>query len=251
MKVLKHVKDIFVKGNVFAHISIFSILGIMAIFFGNIADLYFDVMYFGFPPLENWEMMSDVLVSVIIFVLFKGYLYDYARALFEDRDALLPEIKVNCIATFFKMFPMYVVWLTYVTLMLIIGMNVFKIINIWSDIYYTVLWCSIPFIWLLMLVYSKNFDIGTSIFNPLPLFSIIKKSFNAVVLFILKTVPAILLIGFLIFKCFIYTRYLANYPSVQLGIRLFLLSLSVYLCAVMSLFYVRGFVGIAKEKELI
>jgi len=251
MNITNHIKSLYGKENLFAHIYIFSILGVMAIFSSNIADLYFDVVYFGFPPVGNAELLFNIMVSLFIFILFKGYVYDYAGALFEDDDAKLPDIKIKSFVTFFKIFPLCVAWLTYFIIMLIVGMISFKIINIWSDIYYTFVWGLIPFISMIFVMYSKNFNLGTSIFNPLPLFAVIKKSFGLILLFLLKTVPFIFLIAYLFFRCFIFTKYLANYPFAQLGIRLFLLSLSVYFCGVVSLIYVRGFVEIAKEKELI
>ena len=250
MEVINYFKNIFSKSNLSANISLFSILGIMAILFSNIADLYTSETYFGYPPTRYWELVLDIIVVLLLSILFKGYVYDYAHKLYQDECAQLPDVNIKSFITFFKMLPLFVTWYTYTILLAILGTHIFSMFNFWAYCYYGLIICLTPFISVVFAIYAKDFNFAHTVFNPVPLFKVLRYGFKDVLVFLLELIPFLAIVYIVFDKSFSYTKSLANYPSVQLAIRLALLSVSAYISGVFSLVYVQGFVKIIRKNNI-
>lgn len=245
---LTYFKNIFYgKHNILTQICLFSIIGIMTTLFSNLITLYSPTNYFGYCSMEMKQLMPAIILSIIIFSYLAGYIYTYTNSLFEEPKTQLPEISFKPLLNFLKMLPVHVIWAVYFAGLIFLGLVMFKMFTPVSYTYYTLIACLAPFTFLIITIYSKNFGFGYSIYNPFKLFTIIRKTFLKTANLTIRLALIVICSIFAFKFCFYQTRLLANFPTLQLAVRLILLTLCVYFTNVYALVFAQGAVNISNK----
>lgn len=252
MNILKHIKGIYQgKNNLSNHISLFSIFGIMTIVLNNyiasnLSSMY--ASYFGFAPAANLEIYIDIIIGVMLLIFSVGYFYEFVNNSYSESDKL-PELSLKPYCYFFKMLPIALMWINYMAFFTLLGFNMFKIDSPMFALYYALLFCLIPFVDIILILYAKDFKFTIEAINPLKLVKIIDKTFSSVILLLVKIFITAIIPICIIYLSFRYSVLIKN-SFVQLGLRLGTVCISVYLVNILRYIYSVGCVEIIKNKLL-
>ena len=249
MEVIKSLKNILCgRNNIFINISLFSLVGILTTALCYIISTFIPTNYFGYPPKENYELSVSFFIFFIISIFLFGYIYDYANTKLNKETCMLIDIKINSFVIFAKMLPLFFIFVAYFAFGALLGLFLFRIGTIDMIIYYGLLTCFIPFIFIIYTLYAKEFKLTKDLLNPINIIKIIKNTFTNVISFAIKTLPLYVIICFLIMKI---VSLCGNYltPNVQLGMRILGFTVIIYLTFLYNLLFIDILTTIIKNKK--
>lgn len=238
------------KENLLNNIILFSLSGITAILGSKCWGYYFNSFYFGYPPSAAWFVLFCCsYISCVIFY-FYGYLFYFSNALYKEQDKL-PDYSLKAMECFGDMLPVTLYWGIIYGLMLFLGLMLFNLQKefIQAVAYYSVLLFILPFINIILVMFSKDFKNRFKFYSLKSLFVVLYKTFVPVVLY---TIQSIVISGvsiFVMFKLFVLTNKI-SIPVLQFGIRILLLTTSIYWVNIINYINIFGFVKASKNVEI-
>lgn len=236
-------KKFFAKENIYNHITLLSIIGIFTISAVNISSYaksysYTDIIYF-VPISYNALIVNQILFFLTGFALC-GFSFQLVNAYKED-DFKLPEISLDSIKTFFKIFPLIFVWILYFSF---VQYYLQKVIGAWAGI---LLLCLFPFANLIWIMYAKSFQMKSQYFNPKLLFSVMNKTLIEVVKLVFYTFLLFLFAGVISWLFFIMAEKSYN-QICRLILKLAGIYFGTYFLFITNFFYNLGLSEIEKNK---
>lgn len=163
-------------------------------------------------------------------------------------DYSLPEPIYDCITdSFIKISVLIIPWLIYISILYHLGLKFIPQNSKLFFIYYSILICSIPFVWTIFVCFSKNFVFKFSYFNPFILLSVINRTFMNIVSLSIKTLIASVFPAIVVYIIIKYAQGV-EHQTVKISLKLAALCLSSYFIAILSYSFGMGLVQIAKEK---
>lgn len=250
MNVLSYLKEIYCdRKSLFIHVSLLSLIGIMTIsgceyltyLLGNIFS-----SFLGYSSANHYILSLEIFTLLMLLIYFTGYIFKSSNTFFTQ-ESKLTDLSLSAYQSFVKMVPVFVVWIIYLLISLVFLVFAFKPETILFYTYISIVICLLPFINLIWVFYSKDFELNRKYFSIKFLCNVIDKTFLSVVnlvaqTIILGTVPTIIISYILK-----HSNTLKS-PSLQLGLRLGSICLSVYILYVLLLVFNLGLVNISKKK---
>ena len=248
MNILRIIKELYTgKDNLVAQITIFALVGIMAIAFNEVISLFTgNTLYAVFSVPSYAEVIIFSMLGIMIFIFFTGYIYKFVHENYTSEIAFLPSISMNCFTTFIKVFPVMFVWGIYFGIAGLLGTTFLKADRIEFYIYWAFLMILLPFINIIFVKFVKNYTYNAEIFNPIYVVKIIRKVFIKVILYLLQFILLGFVISVLSSLCFKF-GVTGQTRVVELIIILTTLCISSYLQQVLNLAYYRGLTEIIKK----
>ena len=237
------------KPAIFNHISLFSLLGISAIALNNylstsLGDVFGTYLEnVRFSPLVNY---LNLFLALMLAIFFSGYGFKYVWNMFNDEYSL-PELSLSSYTIFLRMLPLFFVWGVYGVFMSFLGLVFFPINSVFFSIYFAILICLIPFVFIIMVSFAKNFEYKPFCFNPFSIFTVLNKAFGDVIFLFLKTVAASVLPAVIVYVMY-KSALVSNHQTVIMSLKLGALCVAVYFLFVLSCAFNIGLVQISKEK---
>ena len=251
MNILKIIKELYTgKDNIIGQITIFALVGIMAIAFNEVISVYTgNTLYAIFVVPSNSEVIIFSMLGIMIFIFFTGYIYKFIHENYESETACLPSVSMDGFTTFIKVFPVLFVWGLYLGLMVFAGLVLFGSASVELYAFLIILLVLLPFINMVFIQFAKDFKYHRRIFNPLIVAAIIKKTFIKLLLFLLQFIIAGIIISAI--NVFLL-KYAMNGQSrtIQLISVLSVLCICSYLQQVLNLAYYKGLTEIIKKSEV-
>jgi len=251
MNILKILKELYTgKDNLIAQITIFALVGIMAIAFNEVVSVFTgNTLYAVFTVPSNNEVIIFSMLGIMIFIFFTGYIYKFVHENYEFETASLPSVSMNCFITFVKIFPVMLVWVIYLCVMGLLGLFLFGTTSIKFYVYLTFLLIILPFINMVFIKFSKDFKYSLRIFSPLIIAEFMKKAFMKVFLFMLQFV----VLGLIISGINVFLLKLSmegQSRTVQLISVLTTICIISYAHQILNLAYYKGLTEIIKKNEV-
>ena len=252
MEIFRFLKGIYSgKDNLLNHIIIFSLSGILAILFSKCCAYYFGIFYFGYPLTSGWLVDICLSFMVCVALFFFGYLYSYSNNIYKNDNSNLPNIEFTAFDSFIKMIPITLFWGAIVGILVFLGLIFFNLQKEFfeSMFYFSCIFILIPFVNVIFALYSKNFSSKLALYSPLAPFKIMSKTFVPVVLLTIECIILGSMLLLVLHKLFIFSNKIPN-PNIQIGLRLFVLSLGVYMLNIICYFNIYRVVQVSKNIEI-
>ena len=248
MNILKIIKELYTgKDNLVAQLTIFALVGIMAIAFNEVISVFTgNTLYAVFTVPSDEEVIIFSMLGIMIFIFFTGYIYKFVHENYESETTNLPSVSMNCFTTFIKVFPVMLVWGLYLGVMGFAGLALLGSNSTEFYAYIITLIVLLPFINLVFIKFAKDFKYERKIFNPLTVAVIMEKTFVKVFLFLLQfIILGVIISGINVFLL----KFAMNGQSrtVQLIAVLTIICIISYLQQVLNLAYYKGFTEIIKK----
>lgn len=250
MDVFKYLISIYSsKDSIYNHITVFSLLGILTIsiicyaayLFGNfLGD------FLGFAPVNHVELFINLFILIMLICYFVGYNFQYVNSMFNEKSSLI-EPSLSAYMTFVKTLPLIIVWGLYFVALLFIGLFLFPISNVSFHLFFTILLCLIPFIFLILVSFAKDFKYRSDLFNPFILLWVLDKTLGAIIFLTCKVVILSILPVLFVYLLFHYSAFPSN-VFLKLGFRIAASCIALYLITMLGYIYSMGLVKISKEK---
>ena len=250
MNVLSYLKEIYCdRKSLFIHVSLLSLVGIMAIsgceylsyLLGNIFS-----SFLGYSSANHYILSLEMFILLMLLIYFSGYLFKSSNAFFTQ-EAKLPDLSLSAYQVFVKMVPVFVVWIIYLLISLVFLVFAFRPDTILFYTYISIVLCLLPFISLIWVLYSKDLELNRKYFSIKFLCNVIDKTFLSVVNLVVQTI----ILGIIPISIISYVIKYSNTvksTSLQLGLRLGSICLSVYILYILLLVFNLGLVNISKKK---
>ncbi len=241
MNFLTELKSIFTgRHNLYCQLSIFSLIGLMAVFLNNklttlLGGIY--GAYFGFAPYTPYLTYFQFLASIIIFMYLVGYLFKYSHDIFNSNSQNLPEISLDCFSVFLKSAPLILAWLSYYLIFSVIGLMSFYVFSPQLYIYTAVLICFLPFVPLCFAKFSQNLNLEWKYFSPIFAIRLIDKIFFPMLFLIFLTAIFAGVFGGLIYLIFFGANHLST-DTLKISVRIFGICFGMYFLYILSLAYI-------------
>lgn len=251
MNILKIIKELYTgKDNLVAQLTIFALVGIMAIAFNEVISVFTgNTLYAVFTTPSNEEVVIFSMVGVMIFIFFTGYIYKFVHENYKNEPTTLPSISMNCFTTFVKIFPVILVWGLYLGFTVFAGLALLGSDNKEFYAYIITLVVLLPFINMVFIKFAKDFKYDKKIFNPLIIAVFMEKTFMKVFLLIVQfIILAVIISGINIFLLKISTE--GQSRTFQLTAVLTIICVVSYLQQVLNLAYYKGLTEIIKKSEV-
>lgn len=249
MNILNSLKYIFTgQENLLNQLSIFSLIGIMVIYFNNCASSVIGSFYsafLGYPPSDKLVICFNMIIGIVLGIFILGYTYKFTLSLFENDSVKLPEISLHSFVVFVKALPVIIIWGFYYLFLFFLSLIFFKIGTFGFYLYNFLIIFLYPFV--LMICYLYLCGMKKDVFSPLFLFEVIKNNFKKVVSLNCQVVLFLMFSGFFILKIFEFSDYFAMLRSFQLGLRILALCLIFYILYLVQLIYAHNLVKILKK----
>ncbi len=250
MNIFKSICRLFsTKNNLIIQLSILALAGLGAVCFVNSVSLFWPNYFYNiFAPIKDDNIGAVFCITgLMIFIFFTGYKFKYASAILKNENADLPSISLDCFPIFLKILPVFIVWGFYY-LSFYIGIAVlFGFPSLVELLVYLILLIIVPFINLILIIFSKDFKYDKVFFSPLFLIQVIKKTYIQVAILVLST-------GLIVFAASLLMKYIFAYnPNMNLKyseIKYALLTICFfsYLQEVINLGYFRSAAQIIRDR---
>lgn len=250
MNILKNLKSVyFGDGCLFTHLSIFSLLGIMTLALNNVLSSSLGNLmggFLGFAPSNKYELFLNFLIGLLILIFFIGYSFNFANYCFKQ-NCRLPEVNLDSMSVFVKMLPLFIIWGIYITFLCMLGGVLIPYTSPFFYIFYSVIICIIPFIYIIYVIFAQDFVYHSELFNPKFLFKVLDKTFGAVI-FLTVQLCLLCILPVVVVNIFFYLAKLLHSPYWQLGLRLLGVCSGVYLFFIVKLLYLSRLSNIIRNK---
>ena len=237
MEFVNYLKEIYADKDVIRkHLLLFSITGIVVLLFNNIAstftnDLLSDQLTLG--PSSKGEFVIDFVFGGVLWLHIFGYEYKFLSGIMNNGKITLPEFDHDILATFGKMFPIFIIWQIY-----------FFIITFFTGIYTvatrdlvyyflagTLMLFFTPFVFMVYVKFSKDFKYTKDVLVPWTLVRYIDKGLIDVVLWSIKfgafaLIPAAFIVGYMDWAIHIspqLPRLIASLGGICVGAYIFII----------------------------
>lgn len=248
MNILKIIKELYTgKDNLVAQLTIFALVGIMAIAFNEVISVFTgNTLYAIFTVPSNEEVIIFSMLGIMIFIFFTGYIYKFVHENYESETTSLPSVSMNCFTTFVKVFPVIFVWGLYLGLLSFAGLVLLGSKTAEFYAFLLTLFVLLPFINMVFIRFAKDFKYERKIFNPLTVAGIMEKTFVKVFLFLLQFILLGLIIS--VINAFLI-KYAMDKQSriIQLISVLAVICACTYLQQILNLAYYKGLTEIIKK----
>ncbi|MBR1423946.1 hypothetical protein IJ579_00095 [bacterium] len=247
MGILNYLKKIYSgKENLFNHISLFSIFGIMAICLGNRFFAWYGGTYFGHLKLTNVGLYWSFVIGLVLLIFSIGYVFEVMHNAY-DEEYNLPEISLSGITTFVKILPLFIVWGMYVALIAALGFVIFPVDSNRYYVYNSLILLLSPFMGVIFAIYARDFEYKIEYFNPLYIFKILDKSFFEVLKLFIKTFLILIFALLVVCLLFIYSN---DFEKIKLALimRFGALCFAAYALNIIQYVYVVGLTNIVNKK---
>lgn len=253
MEAFNYLKEIYTgKRALYNHITLFSLLGIMVIFWNNLfavwgSSLYIDM--FAVPPSSTMGLWVALVGAVTIAMYLFGYTYQYINSLFKRDDCSLIEFTFLPFGTFFKVFPMFFLWQNYITLIsIVVSLVLLSFGNlILLYLFFGLTLAIMPFVQMVLITFCSRFKYRIKFFFPWLALTYMEKTLADVFILFLQVmliglIPAILISGLVVGSFYI------EHEVYQYAIELACLCFGIYTLAILKYIFSVGLVRIVKEK---
>ncbi|MBD5401592.1 hypothetical protein HDR58_02155 [bacterium] len=250
MEVFNYIKKIYSEKGAFSnHITIFSILGIMAIsfnsylssVFGNIYGSFFD--FISLNPIQNYLLL---VVATMAFIFSLGFMYGFVHNVFKG-EFNLPESSLSAYTIFIRMLPLFLCWSVYLVIFSLLGFSLISITTFWFYLYFSILICMLPFVNLIYVWFAKDFQYRKLYFSLSTIWKVFYKTLGDVIFLSAKILLLSIIPFVLVYLMFKYSDAV-NHQTVKLILKLGALSIGIYFSNIMNYLYNMGLVKIVKEK---
>ena len=254
MKTFDYLKQLYNGENAFQnHISLFSLIGIMVILLNNVMSVFWNkllVNFFSVPPSSSLELWLDMFFGLLILVYLLGYRYRYINSVLNGGDGSLVDFNLEPFVVILKVFPMVVLWHIYMIIFSAVGTAVLMAVE-HTGLYYlfaSVIICLTPFLYLILIDFSKNFKYERKYFSPKLIFAFVEKYLGGVVylvleLFIISIIPVGIVTGLL------FSAKFVNAEILKLGFQLGALCCGVYFAVILKYVLSRGLAELVKTNQ--
>ncbi len=249
MKTFDYLKQLYSSRNVLQnHISLFSLIGIMVILLNNVLSGLWNkllVNFFSVPPSSSLELWLDMFFGFLILIYLFGY--RYINSVLNGGDGSLVEFNLEPFVVILKVFPMIVLWHVYMAIFTAVGTAVLMSVE-HVGLYYlfaSVVICLTPFLYLILIDFSKDFKYERKYFSPKLIFSFLEKYLGGVIylfveLFVISLIPAGIISGVLFSAKFVQVE------TLKLGLQLAALCIGVYFAIILKYVLSRGLAELVK-----
>ena len=250
MNVLNYLKEFYCdKKSLFVQVSLLSLIGIMTIsgceyltyILGNLFS-----SFLGYATGSHYVLSVELFIFLMLLIYFIGYLYNFSNRAF-NKDSKLPDFSLSGYQSFVKMLPVFVAWIIYLIISLIILFLGLRAESVLFYTYLSIVICIFPFINLIWVLYSKDFGLNRKYFSIIFLIKVIDKTFLSMVNLVAQTIIVGILPTLIISRFLKYSNAIKN-TSLQLGLRLGGICLSVYVLYILLLVFNLGLVKISENK---
>ena len=230
-------------------ISLFSLAGLMVIFFNNFAsswtNLFFDNFYIN-PPSSRFVVRLSLSCAIFIFIYLTGYTYKLIGGVNSDGKFTLPDFNLEPFRVFVKMIPLVLAWIIYYFIMFFSGSFVLSKFSSSSNnyIFYSIMVCLLPFIFIIFSKFSMELKYKAEYFAFSSFIKVIDKTLGDVIFwfleFLIPTVFAFTVIYFLF-------RYSVRIKSEiwLFGVKYFILCIGSYFAVLLNILYLAGLAKIS------
>ncbi len=251
MNVIKVLKDLYLdKEGLNIHVSIFALLGIMTLSLNNVLLSYTGNVYsnyLGFAPTNKFELVLDLFFGLLLFLFFVGYLGQVVQDSFSAGTKGLPKVSLSAFSLFVRTLPIIIVWSVYLLFMVLLGAVIVPYPSSLFYIYYSLLICFIPFIHIILVMFTEKCEIKPEYFSPALLLKVMDNTLGAVILLSVQILILALLLYGVIYAVFHFANDFRS-PYIQLSFRMAGLCLSVYFINIVTYIYVKCLVNIVQNK---
>lgn len=233
-------------------IIIFSISGIITLSLNNcLASLLgsFYESYFGYAPVSEIEISLNFLLAIMLILLMISYGFVYSsRMLNTSCSPNLPEISLSSYVVLIRLLPLFFVWFFYVAGALYLLEFIFPagFLRFICKSFIIVL---VPFVWIIFIYFSRNFEYKRTFFQLQTLFLIIKQYGVKVISLFLQVFIWFLFLIFLMYWIFNFAEKIQN-PLHQMILRIFALCFLTYGLNVLNLSFLRGLVDFINKNDI-
>lgn len=252
MEVFKYLKNIYEGENSLAnHVSLFSLIGIMVLVlscYGAAFGNFLIPSLFIAPAPNRYVLYSELCLGILIFIYLTGYSFNFCNFRFSGNELGLPDFKLRSFSTFLKSLPVVFAWLVYyivaifLCVYLLLNAEQFVVVYILSAL----LFCLIPFILLIFVDFSKDFQYKKQFFNPFAIAKYLDKYLGRILIYAVKVSILFTIVTALIF--YIPVKFVkADY--LKLAVWLLKFCIWIYFAYVFKYVYYNGCIGILRKNE--
>lgn len=242
------------KQSLVRQISLFSLIGLMVIFFNNFAsgwlNLFFENFYIN-PPASELVVKLSLGLAIFICVYLIGYTYKFIRGVSQNGKAGLPDFDLEPFALFIRMIPMALIWTVNYLIIFLAGSFVLHKFSTSPNnyLFYSLMICLIPFILIIFAKFAGDFKYQQRYFSFSYFVKVIDKSLGDVIFLSLEIIiPAVLIVA-AIYAAFMYSAHIKS-DIWLFGVRYFIICLSIYLFIILQYTYFTGLTKIAGKPTL-
>lgn len=188
MNIFKSLIELFTGWHNFVvQMGLFALSGIASIAFVNVITLFFgNSLYSVFISPNNSHASIFAIIGFMIAIFFIGYQYKLAKDVLNNNDIKLPTISLDCFVIFSKVFVMFIPWSIYLFILHSAGVLLFGIPSLGEFLIFWLVIFLIPFIQMILIIFSKDFIYQIDLFKPLILLKLIKKTFFPILIVLLQ-----------------------------------------------------------------
>lgn len=255
MELFRCFKQIYCGKNALAkHISLFSIIGILMIFFikytASWGNLFVYNNFYISVPTNDYELWFYLFAGIFIFIYLVGYGLNLMFNLMNDRKPILPEVSLYPLVFFVRTLPLALYWILYYLAVCIAGLFVLYNFKLPEGYYIfaSIMICMLPFGLGVFALFSKDNKYSKEYFSALTVFKVFKKTLGEVISFSIGIFAAALFPMFFIYKFLTFSP--ENVQTITLALKLFGVCLSGYLFVIFHYVYLIGITNIVKKKFL-
>ncbi len=245
MEIFKSLKAVYSGENaIFNHIALFSFIGIMVISILNYCYSAFGHLLMGsfldFVAISPLQTYLFLLLGIMLILFLTGFAFNYAHRAF-DENLSLPELSLCCYTVFLKMLPVVLVWNIYSTVGFLAGI-VLPFSSSIFYIYYSLYICMIPFVFVILVLFARDFKYRKFFFNPFSIFKVINITLGSIIKLVLKLL-LLSIVPILVVFLILHFAQLAGHQSLKLGLKILGLCVAAY-----SIFIIQALFNIETVK---
>ena len=251
MEAIQYLKNIYTgRENILRHICLFSVFGILAIAVTKSLAHSLGLTYFGYAPSSLFETEICIILSIMIILFMIGYGYNYSNSIFKEKNEL-PDITLKSYIYFIKMVPIILIYTAYTLFLIFIGLSAFNLKQNthMAILYLTIILFFMPFVQIILLIYSKDFKQNLKLYNPATIFKILPKTISPIINFLIYLIPVFFIFILVPYYICEYSNNLVNFP-LKLCLRILSLTFWIYFIQIIYYVYLQGLVNIIKSKSL-
>ncbi len=252
MDIWNYLKNIYSgRENLLTHIILFSLCGILAVVFSKFSASYLGIFYLGYPLTSGLMTYVCSFLMIIISMFMFGYIYSYSNALFKDPKSKLPDVNSEVYVAFFKMLPIVLFWFLIIIMLIFLGLSIFSLQSepIKSFVYNFLLLFLFPYINVIFVLYSKDFNLKPALYKPLNFIKIIRKIGFPITVLVFKCIILLYVIVEIVLKLLSLSSNITDINTC-IGIRILILSMAFYLISVLNYIYVSGVVKSTEDIDV-
>ena len=158
------------KGVVKKHLTLFSIVGILALLGNCVVSYNANSLFSSMITVAPSEEEVKVFLAFVIYfwAYIFGYEYKFINSVMNSENIELPQFESNVLDVFIKMFPVFLVWQIYFFIISYFTGKYTLLTNnlLCYFIFGTIMLFFTPFVFMLYVKFAKDFKYGKDVFLP-------------------------------------------------------------------------------------